>query len=213
MQQKQKDIKNAQGNALFLILIAVALFAALSYAITQSSRGGGNITKEKNMIVAARLSQTGAIAASTVQRMIILGTDPDDIDMDNTGMFGFLDTCKSGVNCVYVPEGGGLTEPQPSVDDGIAAYIYGNDGTGAGSISGVGTAAADIYLAAILTNIDLCKAINHGLGLGDTIHKELTVGNVIADGLPIAGQPYFCYDSSVDPATTSYFYVHLLHQR
>ena len=57
------------GNALFLILIAVALFAALSYAVTQSGRGGGSIDREQMSIDAALFIQQANQIQTLAQRL------------------------------------------------------------------------------------------------------------------------------------------------
>lgn len=61
------------GNALFLILIAVALFAALSYAVTQSSRGGGSIDREEQMINQAVSEQCSAAVNYAVNKLKLVG--------------------------------------------------------------------------------------------------------------------------------------------
>lgn len=74
-----------QGNVLFLILIAVALFAALSYAVTSSTRGGGgSILKDKAREYASAIIQNTMAIRSAVNRIKLSNSCSDDmIDLLN----------------------------------------------------------------------------------------------------------------------------------
>lgn len=106
-------MKSDAGNALFLILIAVALFAALSYAITSSGRGSGDIDKEQASIAAAQIVQYGDAIYRAIQKMkIINGCSDYDISfyLDTEPDLTFYqhtpetrDECK-----VFHPDGGGV---------------------------------------------------------------------------------------------------------
>lgn len=65
-------LNHQNGNVLFLILIAVALFAALSYAVTQSTRGGGNADDETGLVNASIIFQQGAAIQSAILRAEIM---------------------------------------------------------------------------------------------------------------------------------------------
>jgi hypothetical protein len=69
-----------RGNVLFLILIAVALFAALSYAVTQSTNSGGaNTSKEQAKLDRAELENYMAALQTGIMRLtIVRGCDTVD---------------------------------------------------------------------------------------------------------------------------------------
>ena len=78
MRQNTPIRQNASGNVLFLILIAVALFAALSYAVTQSSKGGGSgINKDKARLLASEIAQYGASIEHAITRMTLINQCTD----------------------------------------------------------------------------------------------------------------------------------------
>jgi hypothetical protein len=180
------------GNALFLILIGVALFALLAYAVTQSGRSAGDLSKEQAALLAARITQMGADTRAGVTRMILSGTAAGNIIYSASpttnncpgsgGPTGNNAYCTSGATCLFAPDSGGVTPPYFPPGAWVAAYgsTGGPGGTsivaqimgpGTGScdvptaVSGMGTGASDLILVAEGLTKSVCQAINAGLGI------------------------------------------------
>jgi len=113
-----------QGNVLFLILIAVALFAALSYAVTQSTRGGGD-NRERPQITAALVSQYfNAIETAITRLKIIKSCDDTELTIENdTYVGGIVGTWAGGQ--VMLPVG---TNPNSPADG--SCHVFNPNGGG-----------------------------------------------------------------------------------
>jgi hypothetical protein len=166
----QKTHKAEKGNVLFLILIAVALFAALSYAVTQSTRGGGEgATSETNLVNSAQITQYPSTIRTAVIRMIINGIDYQDLEFNAPADFG--DCSLSNANCVFHPQGGGATHqkaPANVMEDGETGDWFFNLEF---EVDEIGTSATGAIegneLIAFLPGIkeSLCDRINEELGI------------------------------------------------
>lgn len=114
--------RTQRGNILFLILLAVILFAALSYAVTNSLRGGGkNATQESLNLAVSEITNYATLAEQAVTRLRLTNDCPDtqisfhyDSDGDGTletnGQDAYYNpNAPADYRChVFRPEGGGL---------------------------------------------------------------------------------------------------------
>lgn len=172
-------LRAAHGNALFIILIAVALFAALSYAVTQSGRGGGSVNKEQIVIKAANMVQYATNLRTAVQRMVLNGTTAANLDLWTTAVYT---PCTTGADCIFAAAGGGATSQRlPDLGDmdffhdGLWRYSEVSDGVAlrkklpGNQFEEIGTTAADAYIYSYITyntnGKELCTQINKNLGI------------------------------------------------
>jgi hypothetical protein len=164
-----------QGNILFLILIAVALFAALSYAITGSSRSGGDtISKDKAKIAAAEIVQYGTQLEQAVTRLkVINGCSDTQLSFERVPFDG-SDTAYLNPNAplnfkchVFHPAGGGVSyrdlSPTDWRGDGQLFTIH-------NMVRGVGCNDAsnnECYELLFLSELpeEICLEVNRKLGL------------------------------------------------
>ena len=175
--------RNEAGNVLFLILIAVALFAALSYAVTQSTRSGsGSADREQSILSGAQITQYPTGLRTAVIRQILSGTDVSNLAFNAPSQFGSVATSR----LVFHPAGGGASYQQAPADvmaSGAPGTWYFNgyfDVPGIG-ISGAGSSGSPggSDLIAFLPDISasVCTRINTELNI-DTTNCTMTDGNV-----------------------------------
>ena len=172
---------NIKGNALFLILIAVALFAALSYAVTQSGRGGSGIDREQAEIYAAQILQQVAAIQAQIQRLeIAQGYDQvflDESSATSSGTCYYSQTPVSSCTTVgLLSDDGGLDDLFWTDDIQTQAARDDNEVTWGlviveHSINGVtvGTEKPDLILQVPGLKDEICEAINAKLNGDNTI--------------------------------------------
>ncbi|MCK4946318.1 MAG: hypothetical protein KAS59_08665 [Alphaproteobacteria bacterium] len=164
---------SARGNALFLILIVIILFAALSFALTQNFRGIDNTTaEEKARLTATELLQYGNGIRPIIDRMMLL----DDVSDINTSGNGILFSA-TGANADYgVPgaqpatelfhvAGGRASYQTPAPDTCISSCAY--EFSGQYTVTGVGID-SNPELVMLVINITqaVCEKTNDLLNTG-----------------------------------------------
>lgn len=226
-------MKNESGNALWFILLAVALLAALAVTITRTSSSTeqeGDI--ERQRVMASDIMRYAASIAAAVDRLRLNGVSENEISFQLTALPGYANgRCGSDECKIFAAAGGGiaLKAPPAFANDG-SAWLF----TGADSVEGLltdGTGATsndDNELLMILPGVTkgVCGRINTELGIAgipqDTSKADVATkydgtfpnGQVIEN---MGGKKTGCFQGNQDDGgtdiSTKYYFYHTLIQR
>lgn len=208
----QKKENKQTGNVLFLILIAVALFAALSYAVTSTTNyaGIGKVDEETARVQVAEIFSFYTNVRMGILRIVASGIDPTNINFEK------FDTTEYGV---FSPNGGGITYYNPPNDLNVSEWgfastlhatagIYVTDIASNADITG-----RDIIGGLTGISLELCEAINKELGLpsppatnsatASPFAASYSIGNNVIDAYP--GKSQGCFISDGGSGTYVYY--------
>jgi len=207
---KGDDDRKERGNVFFYILLAVALFAALSYAVSRNNTGSTNIFDEEQAKLAAQeIIEYGNTVANAVQKLRLRGCSDTEISFEND--LSSIDYSNTGSptdeSChIFKSNGGNIAYMSPpeisqTYEDSEGIFfqnLYNQYRfTGNGAIENVGTDAAELimfnrmresYPNAIL----ICDYIN----------------NIVGDQIPVfAGKTAACFEEGHGGSQVSYYQV------
>lgn len=184
--------RSVRGNILFLILLAVVLFAALAYAVTSSMRGGGkSVSDEDLQLQLSALENHANLIRTALQRMMLVGDyEAWEIDYSKTGFSNSTlnGTCTTNACKLHHVDGGAITgyvlpakylanaTACPGVASWAGKYWFRNI-----AVKGVGIETkADLVLLYPGVSQELCRAANAKYGVTNP-----------ASGSPIDGEGSF----------------------
>jgi len=220
------------GNAIVLILVAIALFAALGVAFSNTSRTSSSFLSDAEAeAYANQIIAYGNDVKSAVKRLQLRGCSDTEISFENNVVAGYENpNSPTDKSChVFDVAGGGLQwqeAPPPYANtgplfyEGKYAYIYNTEWQGNGATCG-NQECGDLLL--ILSSLDqkICSIINIQLNLQNTptdttyggvqfTGSYLSAHNTLADesgGAEAVGKKSACFNRTNDSA---YIYTQIL---
>jgi hypothetical protein len=107
-------MRSESGSVIFYILIAIVLFAALSFAVSQSMRGGSNMDAERLRLSVTEILQYADSLKQAVQKVKIEGSDDAELSFVNTTIAGYTNAACTAAACkIFDASGGGAIYDVP----------------------------------------------------------------------------------------------------
>jgi len=169
------------GNVLFIILIGIVLFGALTFSVTRGSRDSGSTSKESAALAAADIMGYGARLENAVNTVMIGGTPDNKISFENSTISGYTNASAATKDKIFDAAGGGVLYEAPRADwldsANSASVFYGqwyfpanvcvpNLGTGSTTCnSDTLTTTEDIVVILPYIKQEVCEAINRKVGI------------------------------------------------
>jgi len=176
-------LKSQNGNALFFILIGIALFAALSFTVVRMSRSTSKMSAQDARLSAEQMLAFAEHVSGSVQAVMLQnGCTLSQVSFENGTVGGYTNASAPDKCKIFNAAGGGMSyypPPSEAIDTAAAAaaggatgalagtyYFTGNtcvDGQGSGSI---GSCASDgleneeLLLIVPFINAETCDAVN-----------------------------------------------------
>lgn len=213
-------MKNQRGNILFLILLAIVLFAALSYAVTSSTQGGGKNASDENLqsTVSTIHNFFAQVDAAVMRLRTTGGFSNPQISFQHTQRWvdGYMwgvafenGNCTSAACRVFLPTGGGVAaqnfalygvdnpnDPSSSVAPGYLSVQT------AGRYPYAGTDANDTILVINKIEPNICIELNKRLNLPDPAVANPASGDIS----PYLGKDTYGRNVTANGITRCYIY-------